>query len=181
MLIFAICVIPAVTAQALGRINQWMTVIINGIATICHQLSNKENFKYGAVLRALFHDVPESLTGDVITPVKDIINKKRSGFWSKVEDKLVNEFTAPIPEKIKNELISFSLLKDFKEDLYSVDSLVKTCDQLALILECLYEKEWGSNIEEMRKAYESYTSKLQNSEWSSVREYAHSLLIDFPK
>lgn len=37
MLIFAISVIPVVTAQALGRINPWMAVIVIGIAIICHQ------------------------------------------------------------------------------------------------------------------------------------------------
>ncbi len=138
-------------------------------------------FTYQSILKALFHDVPESLTGDVITPVKNVINKENPNFWAKVENKLVIDFTNVMPKKIKKELSELSLLNDFNDKLYSRDSLVKACDQLALILECVFEKEWGSNIKEMENAYERYTTKLQNSEWISIREYAQNLLMDFPK
>lgn len=37
MLLFALCVIPVISAQALGKINPWLAVIIIGIATISHQ------------------------------------------------------------------------------------------------------------------------------------------------
>jgi len=143
--------------------------------------TDNNNFRYRSILKALFHDLPESLTGDIITPVKDIIDKKKKGFWSKVEKSLVDDFSISLPQKIKKEFDKFSLLSDFNDDLNSIDSLVKSCDQLALIFECLYEREWGSNIPEMIKAYENYTAKLQNSEWISIREFSHSILIDFPK
>lgn len=139
------------------------------------------NFKYRCILKALFHDLLESLTGDVITPVKDIINKKRKGFWTKVEKRIVEEFSTSLPQKIKEESKKFCLFDDFDDKLYSIDSIVKACDQLALIFECLYEREWGSNIPEMNRAYENYTAKLQNSEWASIREFSNSILVDFPK
>lgn len=139
------------------------------------------NFRYRSILKALFHDLPESLTGDVITPVKDIINKKKKDFWSKVEKSLIDDFSVSLPQKIKKEFSTYSLLSDFNDELNSIDSLVKSCDQLALIFECLYEREWGSRIPEMEKAYENYTAKLQNSEWNSIREFSHSILIDYPK
>jgi len=37
MLLFALCVLPVIAAQALGKINPWMAVTVIGIATICHQ------------------------------------------------------------------------------------------------------------------------------------------------
>jgi MFS transporter, ACS family, hexuronate transporter len=37
MLVCALCIVPVVFAQALGKINPWMAVIIIGIATSCHQ------------------------------------------------------------------------------------------------------------------------------------------------
>jgi len=37
MLIFAICVIPVFTAQTLGNINPWLTVLIIGVAASAHQ------------------------------------------------------------------------------------------------------------------------------------------------
>ncbi|MGV8096810.1 MAG: MFS transporter [Mangrovibacterium sp.] len=37
MLVFAICVIPVLSAQAIGKINPWLAVLVIGIATSCHQ------------------------------------------------------------------------------------------------------------------------------------------------
>ncbi|MCE1188982.1 MAG: HD domain-containing protein [Ignavibacteria bacterium] len=139
-------------------------------------------FIYSALLRALFHDVPESLTGDIITPVKEIIDKKRPNTIELVEEKLVAEFIATVPEPVRKELVRLNLLVDFNDrDLFSVDSLVRTCDQMALVLECLFERRQGSRIVHMEKAYEANIVKLQNSEWPCVREYANELLLDYPK
>ena len=37
MLAFAICVIPVISAQALGKVNPWIAVIVIGIAASAHQ------------------------------------------------------------------------------------------------------------------------------------------------
>jgi len=37
MLVFAVCVIPVISAQALGKINPWIAVVIIGIAASAHQ------------------------------------------------------------------------------------------------------------------------------------------------
>ncbi|MGD0037277.1 MAG: YfbR-like 5'-deoxynucleotidase [Bacteroidota bacterium] len=141
-----------------------------------------ENFTYRAVLRALCHDVPESFTGDVITPVKVLIEKYEQDAWDKVEKALIADFQVGFQRRIVDELNAKGLLVELTEkELFSVDSLVKACDQLALIIECLFEREWGSNRIEMKSVYENYTQKLQNSEWESIREYAHSILIDYPR
>jgi ACS family hexuronate transporter-like MFS transporter len=37
MLLFALCIVPVIAAQALGKINPWMAIAVIGVATICHQ------------------------------------------------------------------------------------------------------------------------------------------------
>ncbi len=37
MVLFALCIIPVVSAQALGKINPWMAIMVIGLATTCHQ------------------------------------------------------------------------------------------------------------------------------------------------
>lgn len=158
-----------------------LVIVFSTLATLQEKHILVDDFRYNAILRALFHDVPESLTGDVITPVKNILEKKRPGVWRDVEKLLVKEFIDELPGEIKEEVENKHLLSGFNDDLYSVDSIVKACDQLALIMECLFERQGGSTINEMEAAYNIYISKLQNSEWSGMREYAHALLFDFPK
>ena len=95
---------------------------------------------------------------------------------------MIADFQVGFQRRIVDELNAKGLLVELTEkELFSVDSLVKACDQLALIIECLFEREWGSNRIEMKSVYENYTQKLQNSEWESIREYAHSILIDYPR
>jgi putative hydrolase of HD superfamily len=146
-----------------------------------------------AMLRALFHDIPESLTGDVITPVKDKINKVQRNIdlkvkedvvttWDKVEDTLVEDFVNKIPVNLKKDIETKELLKGLDgPEAYTVDSLVRECDRLALIIECLFEKEYGLQVREMNTAYDDYVKRLQNSEWTAMREYAVTLLLDFPR
>jgi ACS family hexuronate transporter-like MFS transporter len=37
MFVFAVCVIPVISAQALGKINPWFAILIIGLASACHQ------------------------------------------------------------------------------------------------------------------------------------------------
>ena len=57
----------------------------------------------------------------------------------------------------------------------TVDSLVKDCDRLALLLECAYERESGRMRPEMTGAFRNYVRELRKSEWASVREFVATI------
>jgi|GEM_PF-2313844 len=57
--------------------------------------------------------------------------------------------------------------------------LVKDCDMLALVLECLLEKVSGRLVGEMVPACSKYLNDLQNSEWSHVREFCTRVSVEF--
>ena len=59
---------------------------------------------------------------------------------------------------------------------FSVDSIVKDCDRLALVLECAYERDSGRMNAEMIAAYQNYVLELQKSEWRSIRELLGTIL-----
>ncbi|MDZ4064089.1 MAG: YfbR-like 5'-deoxynucleotidase, partial [Coriobacteriia bacterium] len=140
--------------------------------------SGVSEFRYRAVIRALFHDLPESLTGDVISPVKDQISRIDSDMWAFVEAFHMEEFTATAPMQVRAEIERLDLLKELNPgEPYSVDSVVKDCDRLALLLECAYEKHSGRLNHEMLDAYEDLQPKLQRSEWESVRDLASSIIL----
>jgi putative hydrolase of HD superfamily len=139
------------------------------------------------IQRALFHDVPEALTGDIITPVKDIIKNeypKIDNLWDKVENKL-----AKTP--IKKLIGTSSKLAQYIDDYHLLDevtdkekdsaiSLVKDCDRMALVIECIQEGLNAKIPREMSKVYHDYLEDLQNSEWSHIREFAAKLATRYP-
>jgi putative hydrolases of HD superfamily len=138
-------------------------------------------FVHKCIARAMFHDVPESFTGDIITPVKEKIKAQNPDAWEAVEQSLADEFLTLLPARARAQLDPAilggpRLLADFSPQPRSVDSLVKTCDQLALVMECKFEKDSGSESAEIRRAEDRYLEKLAESEWLAVREYARSIL-----
>lgn len=137
---------------------------------------NKSKFVRDSLLGALFHDVPEAMTGDIITPVKNKFNEKEDKVIEEVEKSLRKDFAKSIPGTIKNE-IEPMLDELSNDDVGESVSLVKDCDRLALMLECLYEKESKVKNPEMESTYQKHYQELSNSEWPSVRQFL-SVLSD---
>ena len=138
----------------------------------------KEPFIREALLRAMFHDVPESMTGDIITPVKEELKGIDENLFSEIEKTLTKEkFTDKAPENIKNVIGSPYLLLEglSNENVRSTSSLVKDCDRLALMVECLCEKEAKVETLEMEETYHKYYRELSNSEWPTVRQFLDTL------
>ena len=66
----------------------YIVCVISFILFRCEKRSNDETSE--ALLRSLYHDVPETITGDIITPTK----KATSGLEEvigKIEEELVEE------------------------------------------------------------------------------------------
>jgi putative hydrolase of HD superfamily len=145
-----------------------------------HKLS-KDDFVYKAILRALFHDIPETLTGDIPTPAKKLIEEVDKKSLDDVEKDLVEKsIMTNAPKGVVDDIRGNNLLAQFDTKKYSVDSLVKECDKLAIVMECLFEKSNGIMAEEMISAYHSYLNNLLNSEWSYIREFCTRVLLEFP-
>jgi len=132
--------------------------------------------------RALFHDVSEALTGDIITPVKDIIKSQypeEKNLWNDLEDELAKTKIKKLlgtSSKLSKYIDDNHLLDDVTDrESYSATSLVKDCDRMALAIECIQEELIAKIPLEMSRAYPDYLEELQNSEWPYIREFAAKL------
>lgn len=131
------------------------------------------DFTYRAILRALFHDVPEAFTGDVITPVKKRITKHAEKNWREIEMRRLQPLIAAAPKRVADDLKKLELLDDEPSgDNVVVGKLVKECDRLASLLECVFERSSGLTYGEMEQAYDAYAITLLSSPWCSIREIA---------
>jgi putative hydrolase of HD superfamily len=127
------------------------------------------------IKRSLLHDIPESLTGDIITPTK----QKVTGFEElveRVEEVMVsNKLLNDMPEKLISELKN-KILKPF-EGING--KLVRAADLTAAIVECLMEIKSGNNQMSFRIALNNMLDQLDESEFSSVKEVADFFKLSF--
>jgi len=117
------------------------------------------------VKRALLHDIPESMTGDIITPTK----KKVPGFEeviSQVEEEMVSKMLLEnMPDSLVKEL-KYRMLDPFESE---EGELVRAADQFAATAECLMEIRSGNTQPAFRDALNRMLDDLADSEFESVR------------
>jgi putative hydrolase of HD superfamily len=169
---------------ALAWIHSWMHEEIIAREKRLHQLTQEE-FVTRAVLMALYHDVPEGMTGDVITPVKETIAHEWDyRTWQQVEKKLGEETVMRLlrgSDTLRGAISSLGLLQEEEEPpVYSVASMCRSCDRLALIVECVMEQKAGGLPGDMAVAYHRNLNELQNSEWHHIRELAAAVSAEHP-
>ncbi len=112
------------------------------VTLIAYLLTLENNIKddNDILLKAVFHDVPEALTGDIISPTK----RRIAGFEDvveQVEEYMMSNYINPLlPNALKDKIDSYSLHPFDGED----GKIVRTADLTAAILECRMEIESGN-------------------------------------
>lgn len=137
-------------------------------------------------ISALFHDFPEALTRDIISPVKYSVVGLDEIISEFEIQKIKTEIMPYIPDSFKDEFLYILGIKDGKKDEFenricenkkvlSVDSLedynedkynaidgkaLKNCDILAAFLEATISIEYGIKSKELIKGKEAIRKKL---------------------
>ena len=113
-------------------------------AIIAHALAVIRNRRFGgsvnperAALLAIFHDVPEVITGDMPTPVKYFSSEIRSAYAG-VESAAENHLISLLPEDMRDEYAS--LITHDGEDTELL-RIVKCADKLSALIKCIEEEK----------------------------------------
>ena len=125
------------------------------VAIITHLLCEMRNRRFGgnidvskAVLTALYHDVPEIITGDLPTPVKYYDPGIRDAY-KRVEQAAAKKLMDGIPEDLRDGYRP--LIEEEPEP--DIGIIVKAADKLSALIKCLEERHSGSkDFEEAEKA-----------------------------
>jgi putative hydrolase of HD superfamily len=116
--------------------------------------------------RSLFHDVPEALTGDIISPTK----RRVEGFEKVVEDvesKMVHELLLPLlPESIADHCAPL-MLRPFDDS--PEGRITKASDLISSLTECKMEIDNGMQVEFFKKGYESIKAQLDGMNLDVIR------------
>lgn len=118
---------------------------------------NKEHL----VLKALFHDVPEIITGDLPTPVKNSSSELKAAY-KHMEQSARVRIQNTLPEPLR---VGFGALFAPDEN----DELVKAADKLSALIKCLSERKAGNM--DFTSAESDILLQLRNSELTEVNQF----------
>ena len=115
-------------------------------AIITHLLCELRNRRFGgsvdvskAVLTAVYHDVPEIITGDLPTPVKYYDPEIKSAY-KRVEEAAAEKLEDSLPEDLRPAYAP--LLRESADP--EIAALVKAADKLSALIKCIEERRSGN-------------------------------------
>lgn len=132
------------------------------VAFIAHALAVIGNKRFGkslngerAALIGLYHDTPETLTGDMPTPVKYYSDEVRLAYKT-VEESACKSLVDMLPEDFKEEYTAMFAPQKDDEELWK---LVKAADKISALIKCREEKKAGNT--EFIKAGEGIAKAIE--------------------
>ncbi len=116
-------------------------------AIITHLLCEIKNKRFGgnvdasrAVMYAIYHDVPEIITGDLPTPVK-YYSPVISEAYKDVEKAAVNKLLEGIPEYLRDTYAEIFNEENDPE----LRRIVKAADKISALIKCIEERKTGNS------------------------------------
>ncbi len=117
------------------------------VAVLAHALALMTNRYYGGdvdvqkcALLAVYHDVPEILTGDMPTPVK-YYNPSIRDAYRQVEEAACGKLLSTLPEELRED---FHLLLTENGATDEERRIVKAADKLSALTKCIEETGQGN-------------------------------------
>ncbi len=126
------------------------------MALICYFLVSWESYKFSNYLNmekmlagAIFHDLPEAVTGDIINPTKNRSKKMKLALEQVEKIKVKEELISLLPTELQAE---YSVLILQAKDDSQEGKLLHAADMLVALLECVFELKRGNHLH-FRKNY----------------------------
>ncbi len=149
------------------------------VAVLAHSLAVIGREKFGsnldpgeAAIAGLYHDAPESLTGDLPTPVK-YDNPAITDAYKTVETVAADKLLTMLPEELRPAFAPY-VREELEPELLKV---VKAADKLSAYIKCLEELKAGNR--EFRQAAEQTRKALEAMELPALDYFMAEFLPGF--
>ncbi len=148
--------------------------VAHALAIIGNELFGK-NYDIGTVLSAaLYHDLQETITGDMPTPIKYCRPEMRA-VYKDVERVASERLLDTLPEKLRTAYADVIAPKTKTAE----HRLIKAADKISAYLKCLEETKGGNS--EFRLAMESKFAELSAMESEEVLYFMENILPVYSK
>ena len=153
-------------------------VIVALLSYIIGMVENENGWDYDIekmMMKAMYHDVPEVITWDIITPTKQAVD----GFvmvLEKVEQQMLDDYLFSYLPDDYVEFISSYMLHPFSDQLWTT---VKHADVLSALLEARLEAAHGNS--DFNEVSENLLKKAYSFESTGVDYIIKEMLLGFTK
>ena len=134
-----------------------VSILTHALCIIGNQKWNKNLSVEKAVLRALYHDAAEILTGDMPTPVKYRKEELKTAY-KKVEKEAEERLLSTLPQYLTEEFGKVFFPEDYATLSYE-NKLIKAADKLSALIKC--EEELRAGNQEFSTAAMSTRKKVE--------------------
>ena len=134
-----------------------VSILTHALCIIGNQKWNKNLSMEKAVLRALYHDAAEILTGDMPTPVKYRKEELKTAY-KKVEKEAEERLLSTLPQYLTEEFGKVFFPEDYATLSYE-NKLIKAADKLSALIKC--EEELRAGNQEFSTAAMSTRKKVE--------------------
>lgn len=125
--------------ENLAEHSYHVAVLAHALAVISRDVCGNEVDPDRAASAALYHDIPEILTGDLPTPIKYYGADIKSAY-KKIESEATDKLLATLDDKLRGGISASVTCEDEKISL-----IVKAADKLDAYIKCLEEKNAGNS------------------------------------
>lgn len=132
-------------------------ILTHALCLIGNKKLNKKLSVDMAVLRALYHDAAEILTGDMPTPVKYRKEELKTAY-KKVEKEAEERLLSTLPDYLEEEYRKVFFPEEEENAAYE-NKLIKAADKLSALIKC--EEELRSGNQEFATAAASTRKKIE--------------------
>lgn len=143
--------------------------VAHALALITNNLGGEQVDVGDVLAMALYHDLSETVTGDMPTPVKYFRPEMRA-LYGGLEQSAKNRLLATLPEDLR---AAYAPVVDPDESTLAW-KLVKSADRISAYLKCAEETKSGNN--EFRRAMEGKLSELSASELPAVGYFMENIV-----
>ena len=134
-----------------------VAILTHALCVIGNKKWNKNLSVEKAVLRALYHDAAEILTGDMPTPVKYRKEELKIAY-KKVEKEAEERLLSTLPQYLTEEFGKVFFPEDYATLTYE-NKLIKAADKLSALIKC--EEELRAGNQEFSTAAMSTRKKVE--------------------
>ena len=134
-----------------------VAILTHALCVIGNKKWNKNLSVEKAVLRALYHDAAEILTGDMPTPVKYRKEELKTAY-KKVEKEAEERLLSTLPQYLTEEFGKVFFPEDYATLSYE-NKLIKAADKLSALIKC--EEELQAGNQEFSTAAMSIRKKVE--------------------
>ncbi len=117
-----------------------VAILAQALALIGNHYFGKQYLPDRAAALALYHDVPEVITGDLPTPVKYFSPPLREGYGV-IEDDVIRRLLDRLPAELRSDYAALLKPEDGDRPL---KLLVKAADKLSAYIKCIEEEKSGN-------------------------------------